>query len=483
MIANLFSILKERGVRTCHWKSNINLDRSLAGETDFDILVDRRKAQEFSQILGECGFRPVRSSPWLEYPSITNYLGYDKDTGKFIHLHVHYKILTGKSIIKEYHIPVEEYFLSETHYVRGIPVPSPEKELFIHIVRIALKSSPVDIIKKAILEKVRGPRSDSRLEELNHLVRLSDLDKFDQFLVVPELKGINIGPIKKIAREGKRIGLIDWFSIARSLRHFRRFNKIQAYIYSTFRYRVKRWAIDHGGSKKEPVTGGCCVAVIGIDGSGKTTVVNEAINPLSRFLKVGYFYMGSSGESHNRPITAKLVLFLSRCFSLPFKVFPEKSSVSIIVRSFRRWLREYIFAKNRLKNYRKAQKMASNGHIILLERFPIIGIADHPADRPNSLRWDREIIDSDLSKRLNYSLEKIYSQIGGIDLIFVLESSLDLATKRKPAYNSEGLKTKHELLDKYIKNNQETNGCIVIDASRSVDEIVKTIVKGIWDIS
>jgi hypothetical protein len=58
----LFDALHEHDIRYCHWKSNEHLLAGLAGETDLDLLFDRRQFGEVTILLAQCGFRRFDAS-------------------------------------------------------------------------------------------------------------------------------------------------------------------------------------------------------------------------------------------------------------------------------------------------------------------------------------------------------------------------------------------------------------------------------------
>ncbi len=58
LIKLLTDTLSSQSVAYCHWKSNFSLAKALSGETDLDLLVDRRSLPQGVAILRGLGFRP-----------------------------------------------------------------------------------------------------------------------------------------------------------------------------------------------------------------------------------------------------------------------------------------------------------------------------------------------------------------------------------------------------------------------------------------
>jgi len=57
-----FKNLNQNKIRCCHWKSNINLEKSCAGQTDLDLLVHKRDRKRFNIVLSELEFKRRRST-------------------------------------------------------------------------------------------------------------------------------------------------------------------------------------------------------------------------------------------------------------------------------------------------------------------------------------------------------------------------------------------------------------------------------------
>jgi hypothetical protein len=51
LVRRLCQTLSTKGVDYCHWKSNEALDRSARAESDLDLLVSRRHAHRFEEII------------------------------------------------------------------------------------------------------------------------------------------------------------------------------------------------------------------------------------------------------------------------------------------------------------------------------------------------------------------------------------------------------------------------------------------------
>jgi hypothetical protein len=151
LLTDLFDRLHAAGIRYCHWKSNEHLDASLTGATDLDVLVDRRDARRFAAQLTELAFKPFRKLSGHDYPGIEDYLGFDADTGKLSHLHVHYQLTLGEKFLKGYRLPWEDVALATRIFdaERGLYVIDPQLEVLLLVTRAALKLRTRDYLLTA----------------------------------------------------------------------------------------------------------------------------------------------------------------------------------------------------------------------------------------------------------------------------------------------------------------------------------------------
>lgn len=96
----LNNYLDQKNIRYCHWKSNEHVDAAVEGKTDLDVLVDENEKENLKQVLSEVGFKYFEAIPCRRYVDIDDYLAIDRETGILVHLHLHYRLELGKSILK-----------------------------------------------------------------------------------------------------------------------------------------------------------------------------------------------------------------------------------------------------------------------------------------------------------------------------------------------------------------------------------------------
>ena len=102
VMKELFSDFEKNEIRYLHFKSNTNLDESFAGPGDFDVLADEGRITDIERIIGAHNgkrYNPVRIG---RYPGVDNWLIFDRESGIYYHLHLHFQLATGKSQVKDY---------------------------------------------------------------------------------------------------------------------------------------------------------------------------------------------------------------------------------------------------------------------------------------------------------------------------------------------------------------------------------------------
>jgi len=127
-VSSLIDRLNDSGVRYCHWKSNWILSETLEGKTDLDLLVHRQDAVSYRQILQDLGFRPAVEDG-APFPSVEHHHALDDASGTLVHVHSYYRVISGGSLVKNYHLPLEEMLLGDATSNGAVRVPSRGAEL------------------------------------------------------------------------------------------------------------------------------------------------------------------------------------------------------------------------------------------------------------------------------------------------------------------------------------------------------------------
>lgn len=493
-IRNLFDRLNEQGIEYCHWKSNRNLDRALSGLTDLDLLVERSQSQHFKEILHQCGCKPIVSPPGKQYPAIEDYLGYDTDSGRLFHLHVHYQLILGEQFVKNYRLPLERKFLESARISHGVKIVSPELEVIVLAIRALLKYRDSDVVKDVLSILSPGLPHHIR-QELEYLLRQTTFEHIAAVLK-EEVKFVSPGIVLgflKAASESPRSGY-KFYQMRRDLRRdlaaFRR--------YSHWRAMGKYFQASLSGylpfgrsfpAKKKPASGGVLIALVGADGAGKSTLISELRHWLSWKLEVQVCYMGS-GERLSR---------LSRVFRLNSRVFArlhracgalvgEKNALcraSGRMHRLTQALYELSIAVTRYRRYLAGRRRAAQGAIVVCDRYPlqsihrVMGDMHPPMDGPR-IAWmcqGEEI--KGITAHLSKKEQAIYQHIDPPDYMVVLHVSPDVSLGRKPEHTPQEIAPKIEAIERMSRGGLQI---IDIDADQPLQRTLLQVKEAVWNI-
>src|SRR6266540_1423242 len=205
-IQKLIEELNINGVRYCHWKSNLSLSQSLAGRTDIDLLIHRKDADAFRSIMSQLCFRPAIMQVGESFPSVEHYFALDKETGTLVHVHTYYRVITGESLSKNYHFPIEEMLLQNVREVDSIRVPIKSAELVVFTLRMMLKhTSLVELILlardwKQVNQEIQWLLESKSIDETVKLVEQwlpsLDIELFSECVAALQLRA---GLLRRIA--------------------------------------------------------------------------------------------------------------------------------------------------------------------------------------------------------------------------------------------------------------------------------------------
>lgn len=490
LVGVLFRALNENGIRYCHWKSNASLDRSVQGLGDLDLLIDRTHYRRFKQLLYKLDFKPALSPPFRQYPAMEDYLGFDRDSGRLIHLHVHYQLILGEQFVKNYHLPLEQIFLESDHTYAGIKIPAPELEIIILSMRALLKYRDGDFLKSLL------PNRSLRLpvhirKEFNHLLEQTTIERVTTVLesqvdfVSADLILETIRVVTTPSSSGLKFYQLR-NQLRRELAPYQRYSRRAAtvrYFRSSFAARRSFFSKQPSIQKKIMIPGGMTIAFIGADGAGKSTILKEIYKWLSWRLTVYTYYMGSKQPSRS----TRLALWCSRLSGYPYRasrtLLGEENLISKVLRAPQR-LFHYLYliyvGKDRYTRFIAGRKYASQGALVLYDRYPLDAVCidgrSMDGSRIASLNPQG---DGRVAASMARREQNIYEKISPPDHLFVLRVSSDVSSQRKPDHKPEVLKTKIQSIEQI-----ERNGLCIkeINADQPLDQTLLQIKTALWDL-
>ncbi len=482
----LFSALDKNDVRYCHWKSNEHLDAGLAGETDLDVLVDRSHHRRWERILADHGFKRFTTAEGYSRPPMTDYLGFDRETGSLIHLHTHYQLVLG-SALKEYQVPWGEDILSSRvqDQETGVYTIDPTFELVLLLVRAAFKSGGWDKQSEDssafppddIMREYRWLRSRTSVDDV---VCLSG-ELLDQVAMghVRVLLEQDLSPSALATYRGYlRDRLEPYQTYGRMARYVK---QKQAIIRKVKRHLARTYDLPYH-VRRGPATGGMVIAVIGADGSGKSTMSSMVAEWLSSDLTVYEIYMGSdTGVTLPKRLLRRVKADVKQrggsSSSQAESSSPNSGSVlkGVLRRPFR--LASYLVdAHDKRVKLRRLVRARNRNAVVLTDRFPqnqVMGINDGPKLDSWMQSWNP-------LRRWLATWERKPFEIAADDppdVVIKLLVDPETASRRSPHENAEQQREKCKIIDSLEFDDATV---IEIDANRSRDAVAQHIKRRLW---
>lgn len=381
LVEKFITGLSVQAIPYCHWKSTTNIEASLRGETDLDLLVAPECREACLALLDKLGFYQA-SNPWeLDLPGISHYFGYDRPSGCLVHVHLHFQLIVGDDLLKNYRIPAEKVFFNSAITVNHIAVPAPEVEFIIFVLRMVLKRRLLAFVArllflmgnvKSLLRQVVGletpqlpPGSQTEFDDLREKISEERLIQILQagfpFVSIDLFRQCR----DSLENSAPRFA---WLTVgnqlARTLADYRRltgFAAVGKMFSQGFKLRIRAVLAlvgCRGLTGKTPNAGGRIIAVVGGDCAVKDDLGDDLAQWLGSYFSVAKLRLdkldaGSSGA------TAQVMM-------KAWGLLPRKTDASF-VRSACSWLEE----RGRHRIYRKAIRLRRRGMVVLLDSTPL----------------------------------------------------------------------------------------------------------------
>lgn len=480
VIRSLLNSLEKRGVRYCHWKSNIRLEETLAAAEDIDLLIDHRDAKLFHTALLENGFKLAQSRSGIGHPGVFHAFGLDEASAELVHVHAYFQVVSGDSLVKSYRLPIEKLLLEQTRYLRGVKVPTPEAELVLFALRIALKhTGPIEILManrryREVLRELGWLREAANAEGAEALCTAwfprIDPPFFRQLLDAIE-------PERGVARRA----VVGW-RLAWRLRGLRRLSP--TFGTASRLWRVLSLLVKRFRRRRDLVlqTGGMIVALVGPKASGKSTIAHALETRLGSDLDVVRIHAGKP------PATA--LTLLPRLLVPAARLLFSKERTGEYERPERRREKRYsllyvlrmvMLAYERRTLLNRALRIATAGSVVISDRYP-----SESTGAIDSCCFDDATLEkcgSPLRRWLMEQERALYKGLPKPDLLLCLQAPIETTIERDARRLKKGGPDAAAVRRRWeLESRPELSGglAIRIDTSRPLDETVRTVVGAVW---
>ncbi|MBA4159098.1 MAG: hypothetical protein H0X65_16715 [Gemmatimonadetes bacterium] len=490
----LFAQLAEEEIAYCHWKSNEHLRAAMVGATDLDLLVERRAALRFTEVLAAHGFKRFAPIPRRAYPAVEDFLGFDYDTGALVHLHVHYELTIGEPYLKGYRLPWEHITLATRRLdaEEGVYTADPHIELLLLLVRSALKAG-TEMLSRRAAPAMRG----GALRELRWLCERVSPDILTR--QARELLGSAAADLLPgmLSPAGPTRAQLHTFRtvITPMLRDCRSHRPVLAFTHrwtrelaAHVRHLRRRLRIPPRGPQLRTVPrGGLLIALLGADGAGKSTLARELDKWLSWKLDVMSMYGGSGAgsASMSRRLLEGVATVARRAH--PRRSHENRGEASRApIHSRRQGRGERIgriawalaLARERRRRADAARRARNAGMIVVFDRLPqrqFAGLNDGP-------KLEHWLHARNPAWRAAARYEEATFTTAGRcppDLVIRLRLSFEEAYRRKPETPADQLLRKLEIVPRLQFTTHSR--VIDIDAGQPLQMVLLEVKRAVWE--
>ncbi len=475
LISLLCETLNRNNVNYCHWKSNAAIDLTAQGINDLDLLISRADAQKFTEILFRLGFREAQSGFHQKLPGVIDYYGFDKESARLIHVHAHYQLVLGNDLSKNYCIPVADSYLALATQVGLFRIPQPEFELIIFVIRMVLKHASWDSLLMG-----HGALSPSELGELKYLATPENIEKAQNLLkeylpyIEPELFEACVRAIQPGCSLARRIRTSEQLqnaleACARLPQSADIFSKFSRRIWMSIKGRVLKQE-----SKRRMARGGLLVAIVGGDGSGKSTAIDGVYDWLARKFETRKFHMGKPAWSFLTTATRGMLKIGQWAGLYTFR--GDNYSDQATFPGYPWLIRAVCTARDRYLTYLKARRLALNGSLVICDRFPLSTLA---MDAPQCERIAQRFNRSNWFLAWLIRQEKgFYQKIALPDVLIVLKVDPEVAVQRKTDESEISVRARSTLVWELDWSKTPAH---IIDASMPKNEVLNEVKSIIWE--
>jgi len=476
---------QKANISYCFWKSSRSVYSVLTGESDLDLLVARKDQHRCEAILLACGLKLFPSAASRDDPAVLSFLGHDNLIGKLMHVHLHFRLVSGERLLKNYRLPWEDVIIARSiqHPAFPIRILDSASEAFLLIVRSCLELRRRD----PVTWRHWASTTDKFSQDRTALARRVDDNTFKE--LASRLTDECLAA-KLVSAFHNEKPLEDQPALRRHIEKFlapyRMYGAIEARLRTTAR--AIHWVV--GGLNKRSLHlprpwsrrvpgGGIIVAIVGVDGSGKSTAVAMIHEWLGSEIDTIPMYFGTGDGRPSlllRPFKMMLPLIVGTLKTRPKGASHGKISDQRPGLFYAAFLTIWalVVAREKRNKLVAARRGADRGLVVLTDRYPqnqTLSFNDGPLLNrvPRAPLWLR---------RLEASAYLLAQRLPP-NLVIKLQVTPDTALLREPDMDPSVVRERIETLRHLTF---ETKHVVTIDAEQPLPDVIRRIKAEIWDL-
>ena len=428
------------------WKSFDRLQESVTGRTDFDLFLIDGNFRKFDNISHQVGWAKFKAEKWRSFQGIYDYFKIFKDeknNNYLIHFHVHETIRTGERFTKSL-VLNREIFDNKIEKIDDFYTTDKHLDHELKIIRACFKLTFLDIVI-SMFRLNSFPIFKYRKE----IVCISN----------NKLSGDDLILDKYISEKS----IIKFLVINYKIRKKYRFYKKKR-LYKNYYYKLIRSKLSKGGKL---TLNKYLFSFIGVDGSGKTTTIDNVYKLLSTQLKVKIIYFGIPKSIKKMRFQLHKFKNFAKKSETKKKINPTSENKNKLIDTF---FSTSVSLIKLIKNL-QVKIYQIKGYIVLTDRYPVENIID---DLP---QW-RNSYFNNIEKKLN----RIFKEPNKTFLLYADEETLQV---RKPDSYQDLKKNKLSLQKNLInsfKSKSNLNLVSLIENSKSKNNNEFRIIKEILEM-
>jgi thymidylate kinase len=484
-LQQLIEQLSTNGIKYCHWKSNSALSQVREGQTDVDFLIHRKDGDSFRLLMSQLNFRPAGIQGDAPFPAVEHYFALDEETGVFVHVHAYYRVITGESLSKNLHLPLEEMLLQNVRGEASILVPAKSAELVVFTIRMMLKHT--SLVELLMLSRDwKGVR-----REIEWLMEAKPTDETLKLVVDwlpsadPQLFAACIDALRAPAPLLRRINLGR--RLRSQLSIYARNSWLQAWLSGIQKFSLMAYG-RLTRSKRGMIlqSGGAVIAFIGAEATGKSTLLTATRRWLGEHFVINQIHVG---KPKSTPLTMLPNIFLPLLRSAlpryrPSKLVTssastEQSRKSSAVYPLISAIRSVFLAYDRRALLSRAFARAANGNIVLCDRYS--SMSQGAPDGPQLQQFVIDPKQYPIQAWLARIEKRLYQEIPSPDMVISLYVPLEVALLRNKNRGKEEPEDYVRFRHSLASNLEYGNAPVYkINTDQPLDTTVLEVKKTIW---